>query len=79
MFDLFVEAAESDQVLVVVEVDGVLDVLPVLRMLGVGVTVVSHLGRSLESHFSYFLLYIKQRKTRNTENYFQLPTAKVKV
>ena len=50
MFDLFVEAAEGDEVLVVVEVDGVLDVLPVLGVLGVGVAVVAHLGRSLETH-----------------------------
>ena len=66
MFDLFVETTEGDQVFVVVEVDGVLNVLPVLRMFSVGITVVTHLGRSLESHFSFFLLHIKQTTNEQT-------------
>ena len=44
MFDLFVETTECDQVLIIVEMDGVLDVLPILRVFSVGISVVSHLG-----------------------------------
>ena len=50
VLELLVHAAEGDQVLLAVQVDRVLDVLPVLGVLGVGVAVVAHLGRSLETH-----------------------------
>ena len=66
MFNLFVKSTESDEVLLIVKVDGVLDVLPVLRVFGVCVPVVTHLGRSLETHFSFFLLQIKQNTHANT-------------
>ena len=48
--ELLVHAAEGDEVLLAVQVHRVLDVLPVLGVLGVGVAVVAHLGRSLETH-----------------------------
>ena len=68
MFDLFVEAAECDQVFIIVEVDGVLNVLPVLRMLSVGIAVVTHLGRSLETHFSFFVLHSKQTNNKTNKH-----------
>ena len=74
MFDLFVEAAECDQVFIIVEVDGVLNVLPVLRMLSVGIAVVTHLGRSLETHFSFFLLHNSTtHQTNNRQTNTQKP------
>ena len=69
MFDLFVKSTESDEVLLIVKVDGVLDVLPVLRVFSVCVPVVAHLGRSLETHFAFFLLQIKQNTHANTTVY----------
>ena len=55
MFELLVDSGEGDKVLIPVQVDGVLDVLPVLGVLGVGVTVVTHLGRILECHALLFM------------------------
>ena len=55
MFELLVDSGEGDKVLIPVQVDGVLDVFPVLGVLGVGVTVVTHLGRILECHALLFM------------------------